>query len=113
MRFKLSLMNMIFDSLTRCNSDKMITEILRGQLGYQGVVITDAMNMTAITDYYTADEAAIKALQAGADMILMPEDFKTAYQGVIDAVNDGTLTEDRINESLRRVYRIKYKDKVE
>ena len=77
------------------------------------MVITDAMNMTAITDYYTADEAAIKALQAGADMILMPEDFKTAYQGVIDAVNDGTLTEDRINESLRRVYRIKYKDKVE
>ena len=109
----LSAHNVTGDNTPASLSDKMITEILRGQLGYQGVVITDAMNMTAITDYYTADEAAIKALQAGADMILMPEDFKTAYQGVIDAVNDGTLTEDRINESLRRVYRIKYKDKVE
>ena len=67
--------------------------------------------MSAITDYYTADEAAVKALQAGADMILMPEDFETAYQGVLDAVNNGTLTEDRINESLVRIYRVKLKDR--
>ena len=46
-------------------------------------------------------------------MILMPEDFGIAYSGVLDAVNNGTLTEERINESLQRIYRIKYKDKVE
>ena len=92
-------------------SEKMITEILRGQMGFDGVVITDSMAMSAITDYYTADEAAVKALQAGADMILMPEDFETAYQGVLDAVNNGTLTEDRINESLVRIYRVKLKDR--
>lgn len=94
-------------------SATMITDILRGQLGYQGIVITDAMNMGAITEYYTPDEAAVKALQAGADMILMPEDFETAYTGVLEAVNNGTLTEERIDESLRRIFRVKYKDKVE
>ena len=92
-------------------SEKMITEVLRGQMGFDGVVITDSMAMSAITDYYTADEAAVKALQAGADMILMPEDFETAYQGVLDAVNNGTLTEDRINESLVRISRVKLKDR--
>ncbi len=94
-------------------SEKMITELLRGQLGYEGIVITDAMNMTAITDYFTPDQAAVMALQAGADMILMPEDYETAYQGVLDAVNNGTLSEERINESLRRIFRVKYRDRVE
>lgn len=109
----LSVPNITGDNTPSSLSGKMITEILRGQLGFNGVVITDAMDMGAITEYYTADEAAIKALQAGADMILMPEDFETAYNGVLQAVNDGTLSEDRINESLRRIYRVKYKDKVE
>lgn len=108
----LSVPNVVGDNTPTSLSEKMITEILRGQLGYQGIVVTDAMNMTAITDYYTADEAAIKALQAGADMILMPEDFETAYNGVLEAVNNGTLSEERINESLQRIYRVKYKDKV-
>lgn len=109
----LSAPNVTGDNTPASLSEKMITEILRGQLGYEGVVITDAMNMTAITDYYTADEAAVKALQAGADMILMPEDYETAYNGVLEAVNNGTLTEERINESLRRIFRVKRKDKVE
>ena len=109
----LSVPNITGDNTPSSISSKMITEILRGQLGFNGVVITDAMDMGAITEYYTADEAAIKALQAGADMILMPEDFETAYNGVLQAVNDGTLSEDRINESLRRIYRVKYKDKVD
>lgn len=93
-------------------SSKMITEILRDELGFQGIVITDSMSMTAITDYYTADEAAVKAILAGADMILMPEDFETAYNGVLEAVSNGTLTEERINESLRRIYRVKSKDQI-
>lgn len=103
----LSTPNVVGDNTPASLSSVIITDLLRGQLGYQGVVITDAMNMTAITDYYTPGEAAVKALQAGADMILMPEDYHAAYQGVLDAVNDGTLTEERIDESLRRIYRIK------
>lgn len=109
----LSVPNITGDNTPSSLSEKMITEVLRGQLGFEGIVITDAMNMAAITDYYGSDEAAVKALQAGADMILMPEDFEAAYNGIIEAVNNGTLSEERINESLRRVYRVKYKDKVE
>ncbi|MDE7331060.1 MAG: glycoside hydrolase family 3 protein [Lachnospiraceae bacterium] len=109
----ISAPNVTGDNTPASLSGQMINDILRNQLGYQGIVVTDAMNMGAITEYYTADEAAVKALQAGVDMILMPEDFSIAYSGVLDAVNNGTLTEERINESLQRIYRIKYKDKVE
>lgn len=99
---------------TPCSMSKeVVTDILRTELGFEGVIITDALNMSAITEYYGADEAAILALKAGCDMILMPEDFETAYNGVLQAVNDGTISEERINDSLRRIYRIKYADKVE
>lgn len=109
----LSAPNVTGDNTPASVSSKMITEILRGQLGYQGIVITDAMDMKAITDYYTSGDAAVMALQAGADMILMPENYEEAYNGVLEAVNNGTLTEERINESLRRIFRVKCKDKVE
>lgn len=98
------------DSLPASMNEKIITDILRTQLGYRGVVITDAMNMAAVSEYYAADEAAVKALKAGADMILMPEDFVTAYEGVVAAVRDGTIDERRIDDSLKRVYRVKYAD---
>lgn len=109
----LSFPNITGDNTPASMSGKMVSEILRGQLGFGGVVITDAMNQKAVTDYNTSDEAAVKALQAGADMILMPEDFQAARQGVLDAVNNGTLSEERINESLQRIYRVKYKYKYE
>ncbi|MEG1848328.1 MAG: glycoside hydrolase family 3 protein [Lachnospiraceae bacterium] len=96
---------------TPCSlSSLMVTDVLRNELGYRGIVITDAMDMGAITEHYTDAEAAVKALQAGVDMILMPKDYAAAYQGVLEAVKDGTLTEERINESLHRIYRIKYAD---
>lgn len=109
----LSAPNVTGDNTPASLSEKMITEILRGQLGYQGIVITDAMDMAAITDYYTADQAAVMAIQAGADMILMPEDFEAAYNGVLDAINNGAIMEERINESLRRIYRVKKKNALE
>lgn len=88
-------------------SKTMITDILRGQMGYDGIVVTDAMNMGAVTEQYTSAQAAVKALQAGADLVLMPENFQEAYQGVLDAVKDGTLTEQRINESVTRIVKVK------
>lgn len=96
------------DNTPSSMSEKVITEILRGELGFQGIIISDEMNSKAITEYYAADEAAIKALKAGCDMILMPEDFEKAYQGVLEAVQNGTISEERINDSLRRIYRVKY-----
>lgn len=98
---------------TPCSlSDIVVTDILRQELGFNGVIITDAMNMGAITEYYQADEAAILALRAGCDMILMPENFELAYNGVLEAVQNGTISEERINDSLRRIYRIKYADRL-
>lgn len=95
------------DDTSASLSKTMITDILRGQMGYDGIVVTDAMNMGAVTEQYTSAQAAVKALQAGADLVLMPEDFQEAYQGVLDAVKDGTLTEQRINESVTRIVKVK------
>lgn len=109
----LSVPNITGDDTPSSLSEKMVTEILRGQLGYQGIVITDAMDMKAITDNYESGEAAVKALQAGVDMILMPDDFQVAYDGVMEAINNGTLTMERIDESLQRIFRVKLRDRLE
>ena len=84
-----------------------VTEVLRAYLGFEGVAITDALNMGAIAQQYSSAEAAILALKAGNDILLMPADFKSAYQGVLDAVARGELTTERIDESVRRILRIK------
>lgn len=101
------------DNVPSSLSKKVITDILRGELGFEGVVITDALDMTAITDYYTPEEAAVMALEAGADMLLMPEDFEKAYEAVLAAVQEGTISEERIDESLNRIYRVKCAGKLE
>ena len=82
---------------------------MRDQLGFQGLVITDAMNMGAVANEYASGDAAVRAVQAGADMILMPADFSAAYAGVRNAVQNGTITEERINESVRRILAVKNK----
>ena len=99
---------------TPCSmSSAVVTDILRNELGYDGVIITDAMSLKAISDYYGADEAAVMALKAGCDMILMPEDYEKAYNGVLEAVQNGVISEERIDDALRRVYRIKYADRIQ
>ncbi len=105
--------NIIGDNTPCSLSDKIIANLLRSELNYKGIIITDAMNMSAITEYYASDEAAVMALKAGADMILMPEDFEAAYEGVLTAVKDGVIAEERINESLKKIYRVKYRDRVD
>lgn len=89
-------------------SKQMITEVLRGQLGYEGIVITDALNMGAISQEYSAEEASLKALQAGVDLLLMPADFESAYEGILAALESGDLTQERIDTSVRRILRVKY-----
>lgn len=114
----ISISNMAAPSLsgdnTPCSlSSAVVTDILRNELNFRGVIVSGAMNEAAITNYYGADEAAVLALRAGCDMIYAPENFETAYNGVLEAVQNGTISEDRINDSLRRIYRIKYADKIE
>ena len=76
---------------------------LRGELGYQNIIVTDGMEMGAITQHYTSAEAAVGSIQAGADIVLGPRDFVEAFEAVVAAVNNGTISEERINQSVRRI----------
>ena len=103
----ISCPNVTGDNTPATLSEMMITDILRGEMGFDGMVITDALNMGAITAQYSSSEAAVAALNAGANMLLMPEDFQSAYKGVLSAVESGTVSEERIDESVRRILEVK------
>ena len=102
-----SLPGIAGDNTPASLSPAILHDLLREEMGYEGIIITDAMDMGAVTKQYSAAEAAVRSLQAGADMILMPADLKEAYYGVIQAVRDGELTMERIDQSLRRIIRVK------
>ena len=103
----LSLPKVVEEDVPAVFSKEIITDILRGELGFCGIVITDALDMGAVTDYYSSAQAAVMAVAAGADMLLMPEDFVAAYEGVLNAVQRGELTQERIDESVRRILKVK------
>lgn len=105
----ISLPNVLGDQTPVSLSYKMLTEILRNQLGFDGIIITDALNMGAIANYYSSAEAAVSAVEAGADILLMPRSFEEAYNGIKNAVYDGRISEERIDESVMRILRVKKK----
>ncbi len=82
--------------------------ILRRDLGFDGLIVTDAMSMSGLTLYFTQEEASVRALEAGADLLLKPADPDAAFRGVREAVKKGRLKEQRIDESARRVLAAKY-----
>jgi len=84
-------------------SPMIITTLLRGRLKFGGIVITDGMTMQGITDHFRAGDAAVRAIEAGADAILVPSDFDEAYHGVLSAVKSGRISTERMNESVRRI----------
>ena len=88
-------------------SSEIVTDLLRDELGYEGIIITDSMAMGAATDSLPVERLGVEPLKAGVDMVLMPEDLEAAYQGVLDAVASGELTEERIDDSVRRVIKTK------
>ena len=89
-------------------SPVVLQDKLRGELGYQNIIITDGMEMGAITKHYTSGEAAVGSIKAGVDIVLGPRDFTEAFDAVIAAVNNGTLSEERINQSVRRILTLRY-----
>ena len=82
--------------------------ILRKDLKFDGLIVTDAMSMSGLTLYFTQEEASVRALEAGADLLLKPADTDAAFRGVHEAVKKGRLTESRIDESARKVLAAKY-----
>lgn len=103
----ITAVNVTTDGLPASLSPEMITGKLRGELQYQGLVITDSLAMGAITSQYTSSQAAVAALKAGVDVLLMPEDYRAAFDGVVAAVNDGTISQSRLDESVLRVLTLK------
>lgn len=88
-------------------SKLVIQNMLRQELGFSGIIITDAMDMGAITKKFKPGDAAVKAIQAGIDIVLMTPDLEEAYQAVYDAVKAGEITEKQITESVQRIIETK------
>ena len=104
----MSLPNALGDD-TPCDlSPEIVTGLLREELGFNGVVITDSHAMASISARYGAGEAALLAIQAGCDIVLMPADLDAAVTALLHAVNNGELTEARIDESVARILTLKY-----
>jgi beta-N-acetylhexosaminidase len=94
-------------------SSKVVTGLLKNQLGFRGLVVTDALDMGALTRVFSGTPSqvsaseAVAAIQAGNDMVIIPADLEGAYNGILEAVKKGTITEQRIDESVLKLLRIK------
>ena len=108
----ITAVNVTNDNLPSSMSEMMITEKLRNELGYDGVVITDAMAMGAVADNYTSAEAAVTAVKAGVDIVLMPQNLDEAFNGVMNAITDGEISMARLDESVLRILKMKAKYKL-
>ena len=95
------------DSQPATLSSEIIQGILREDMRYKGIVITDALNMGAVSNSYTQSELALKAFQAGNDILLCTGDLAGAVETMENAVDSGALSEDRIDESLKRILQLK------
>lgn len=80
-----------------------VVDLLRDDVGFEGVVMTDAQEMAAVTARYGSGDAAVRALNAGVDLLLMPADVDAAHSGIVDAVEDGSLDRERLEEAATRV----------
>lgn len=97
------------DDLPADLSYTAVTTMLRGELGFSGIAITDAQSMNTISGVYSSGTAAKMSIKAGMDMILVPKDLDEAVSAVIDAVKSGEISEQRINESVTRILTVKQK----
>lgn len=91
-------------------SSVIMRDILRDELGFKGIIITDDMEMGAIANNYGYRRSALEAILAGADMVLMCHEYEhevDAYMGILDALDAGEITQDRIDDSVRRILRVK------
>src|SRR6185436_1497428 len=86
----------------------VLGRILRNDMKFSGLIVTDALSMSGLTIYFTPEEAAVRALEAGADMLLKPVDVDATFRGVMSAVKSGRITEQRVEESARRILAAKY-----
>ncbi len=103
----ITMENVSTDGLPASLSAQMIDGRLRGDLGYDGVVVVDALSMGAIAKNYTSAQAAVLVIQAGADLVLMPYSLPEAFEALVQAVESGEISEARIDESVLRILTLK------
>ena len=103
----ISLPNASGKDLPASLNDEILTGLLRSEMRYNGIIITDALNMGAITQRFSAAEVAVLAVQAGNDMLLIADDLDSYVEALEKAVRGGEIDEDRINESVFRILREK------
>ena len=101
--------NVTSDGLPASLSYELVTGKLRGEMGFDGVVITDSLEMEALRKQYGDAKSSVLAVKAGADILLMPEDIGVAYNAVLSAVKSGEITQERLDESVRRILNLKRK----
>ena len=89
-------------------SHKIQTDLLRKQMGFKGLIVTDAMSMSGLTIYFSQEEAGVRAFLAGADLLEKPADVDTMLRGLRDAVKSGRISQERLDESVRRILAWKY-----
>ncbi len=105
------IVHAIDSSIPSSLSYKVITGILRNELGFQGVIMTDSLTMEGITAYYTEDQAAAVAVEAGSDLLMgasTPADVASMIQGIKQAIDSGAISQQRIDDSVRRILMLKY-----
>lgn len=100
------------DLLPATISRTLVTDILKNQLGFDGLVITDSLSMGAITNTYSSGEAAVSALQAGCHLILMPANFQEAFDAVVSAVENGIIPQEQLNEIVEDILQFKLEHQI-
>lgn len=105
-----SFVNILNKKLPTTLTTVMITDYLKNELEPKGIVITDSLSKEIITGQSTTQNAALKAVEEGADMLLMPGSLEKAHGAIVSAVNGGQLTEERINESVRKILMLKFSE---
>lgn len=103
----ISLPNVTQSEIPSTLSPVILQDKLRGELGFRGVIVTDALDMGAISRQYSMEEACLLAIKAGADMLLCVNDYPRVIDSLLEAVQQGEITEERIDESVRRILRLR------
>lgn len=103
----MTLVNATDEKVPASLSNEVVSEWLKGELRYNGIVMTDALRMGVISQSYSSGEAAVMAIKAGNDMILMPEDVYSAFLAVYNEVKTGGIDETKIDDSVRKILFLK------
>lgn len=105
----MTLVNAVDEKVPSTLSSEVISGYLFDELGFEGIAVTDSFSMGAITENYSVEEATVKAISAGADMILMTPNIDSAFTAVKDAVLNGEISESRIDKSVKKILETKEK----